>query len=92
MRWFLFLLSAPAFLYGLGEMAAATTVFQQIAGLLSLLIGAVLFGAAAIVDALVSLKQELKKISGPAEELEALKKNIRQSKPLDSGGHQNQGS
>jgi len=38
MRWILFLLSAGAFVIGLVGSAMATTIFQQISGLIALVI------------------------------------------------------
>jgi len=69
MRWILFLLAALAFLGG-----AATYL---ISGPNGFVIFAILFSGAAIVDAIVSLQKEIRKITGPAEELEKLKDKIR---------------
>ena len=69
MRWILFLLAALAFLGG-----AATYL---VSGPNGFVIFAILFSGAAIVDAIVSLQQEIRKITGPAVELERLKEKIR---------------
>ena len=66
MRWFLFLVSLLIFVDGAMTFTASETIFQQIIGGIMLLISAVLFSAAAIVDAIVGecyyLKDELKKL------------------------------
>ncbi|HUS74335.1 MAG TPA: hypothetical protein VMY06_14850 [Sedimentisphaerales bacterium] len=80
MRWILFLLAGLAFLGG------ATTYL--VAGPSSFVIFAILFSGAAIVDAIVSLQQEIRKITGPAEELEKMKDKIRtgSSQTIFNGG------
>ena len=77
MRWILFLLAALALLDGLVTYTSATTIMQQTAGIMVFVLSGILFSGAAIVDAVVGLKQEIRKISGPAEELEKLKDKIR---------------
>jgi len=69
MRWILFLLAALAFVGG------ASTFL--ISGPNGFVIFAILFTGAAIVDAIVSLQQEIRKITGPADELARLKDKIR---------------
>ena len=63
MRWILFLLAGLAFLGGVGP-----TGF---------VLFAIFFTGAAVVDAIVRLQQEIRKITGPAEELTKLKDKIR---------------
>ena len=77
MRWILFLLAGPAFLGGLATYSTATTIMQQIAAIMTLVLSGILFSGAAIVDAVVGLKKEIRKITGPAEELDKLKDKIR---------------
>ena len=77
MRVILFLLAGLALFDGLITYTSATTIMQQIAGIMVLVLSGILFTGAAIVDAVVSLKQEIRKITGPAEELERLKDKIR---------------
>ena len=67
MRWILFLLSGLAFLIGLGAFASAQTIFQEIVGCISFVLCGVLFSGAAVVDALVSLQKEIRKINRPTE-------------------------
>ena len=86
MRWILFLLAGLTLLGGLGNYTTATTIMQQIAGIMTLVLSGILFSGAAIVDALVGLKQEIHKITGPAEELAKLKDKVRDgSVTLGSG-------
>ena len=86
MRWLLFLLAALAFLNGMFTVSTATTIFQQIVGCMSFVLSGILFSGAAIVDAVVNLKQEIRKITGPAEELAKLKEKVRAgSDTLGSG-------
>ena len=59
MRWILFILAGLAFLVGVIGSVAATTVFQQILGAVAFVVWAVQHGSAAVVEALVSLKQDL---------------------------------
>jgi len=56
----LFILAVLAFLAGGADFAAATTVFQQIVGMLSLLISATLLCGASIVEAVNGVKKEIK--------------------------------
>jgi len=83
MCWILFLLSAVAFVTGVGALLTATTVFQEILGLIAFVIWAILFSGAAIIEAVANLKQKLRKITAPTEELARLKEKI-----LSSSGHQ----
>jgi len=62
-------------LAGLAFLGGAATYL--VAGPTGFVIFAILFTGAAIVDAIVSLKQEIRKITGPAEELAELKDKIR---------------
>jgi len=77
MRVVLFLLAALALLDGLVTYTSATTIMQQTAGIMIFVLSGILFSGAAIVDAVVNLKQEIRKITGPADELEKLKDKIR---------------
>ena len=67
MRWVLFILAAGAFLIGIIVSLTATTVFQTIVGAMAFVVWAILLGSAAVVDALVDLKQEVLRrgIGGP---------------------------
>jgi len=56
---------------------AATTIMQQTAAIMILVLSGILFSGAAVVDAIMGLKQDIKKLTGPAEELEKLKDKIR---------------
>lgn len=86
MRWILFMASALACINGVYTLETATTIFQQIVGCMSFISSAILFSGAAIVDAVVSLKKEICKITDPTEELERLKDKIRTgSKTLGTG-------
>lgn len=66
MRVLLFLASATAFALGVLLMAAAKGAIHEIQGSIFFLIAAVLFSAAAIVDAIVSLERRLKANQGAA--------------------------
>ena len=76
MRWILFMASGLACLNGVYTLQNATTIFQQIVGCMSFISSAILFSGAAIVDAVVSLKKEICKITDPAEELAKSKEEI----------------
>ena len=73
----MFLLAILALIDGLVTYTSAETIMQQIAGIMVLVLSAVLFSGAAVVDALGSLKREIKKLTGPAEELAKLKEKVR---------------
>ena len=77
MRWILFLLAGLAFLGG----AATYTV----AGSTGFVMFAILFSGAAIVDAIVSLQQEIRKITGPTEGLDKLRKKVRTGSIFEAG-------
>ena len=77
MRWLLFILSALTLFDGLLTYMAATTIMQQTAAIMILVLSGILFSGAAVVDAIMGLKQDIKKLTGPAEELEKLKDKIR---------------
>ena len=93
MRWILFLLAILALLGGLGTYATATTIMQQIAGIMTLVLFGILFSGAAIVDAVVGLTQEIRKITVPAEERVKLRERAKlkeeyrkkSERPLGSG-------
>lgn len=84
MRWILFLLAGMTLLGGLATYATASTIMQQIAGVMTFVLSAILFSGAAIVDSVVGLKQEIQKITGPAEELEKLKDKVRTGSIFDN--------
>lgn len=58
MRAILFVLSAIAFLLGIGIISSATAIFQEIAGFLLFLITAVFFVGAVIVNALYNVRTD----------------------------------
>ena len=76
MRVILFLLAGLALFDGFVTYTGAETIMQQIAGIMVLVLSGILFSGAAIVDAVVGLKQEIRKITGPAEELAKRKEEI----------------
>ncbi|MCJ7776859.1 MAG: hypothetical protein MUP16_00875 [Sedimentisphaerales bacterium] len=76
MRWILFLLAGLTLFDGLLTYTTAETIMQQTAAITILVLSGILLSGAAIVDAVVSLKQEIKKITGPAEELAKKKEDI----------------
>lgn len=76
MRVILFILAALALLDGLVTYTTATTIMQQTAGIMVFVLSGILFSGAAIVDAVVSLKQEIRKLTGPAEGLAKSKEDI----------------
>lgn len=63
MRWILFILAGFAFIDGLITYTAATTIFQQIVGFMAFILFGILFSSAGIVDAVVNLKEEIRKIT-----------------------------
>ena len=77
MRWILFLLAALALFDGFVTYTTAETIMQQTAAIMILVLSGILLSGAAVVDAVVGLKKEIQKITGPAEELEKLKDKIR---------------
>lgn len=86
MRWILFLFAGLAFLDGLVTYTTATTIFQQIVGLMAFIVSTLFFSGAAVVDALVGVRNEIRKISGPAEAVSRLRGRVMaESKPLGSG-------
>ena len=67
MRWVLFILSALVFIDGMFAYTGAETIMQQIAGIMILVLSGILFTGAAVVDAVVNLKQEIRKITSSAK-------------------------
>jgi len=61
MRLILFILAAVSFVSGIAASADASTVFQQIVGGISLVISAILFSGAGIVDAINQVEKKLEK-------------------------------
>lgn len=63
-RAILFIISVPAFLLGIAMLIRAENVMQEIEAFSCFNVAVVSFGCAAIVDAIVSLKKEIKKSGG----------------------------
>lgn len=67
MRWLLFLLAGLALFDGFITYTGSETIMQQTAAILIIVLAGILFSAAAIVDAVVSLKQEIRKTNESAK-------------------------